>query len=308
METCKACGAPLTVLIQHEDSEEHDGYLPDASSSASKQGVLVDDDVELQCGCHFHWWVDTSDLSLHIYRLNQLIDMVRGWEFRICLLESYTITECPRCGKDLTTVSVTEHGSQQILCNIKNEGGYHAGVDILPLLTEECYLKTFPDERRARAFLDFCREGDIEAIVSLLGDEDVDEEEDGEGDGAVEECEDDGKAEEVDNDEEIKENRIDVLRYQDASSSMVSALHVAVIHGRLEVAWLLLFLASSLPTSDFPMEVLQAAEQLQLSREEQSDKVDIRALKDEQGMTAADVATVFGGVWTDWLASGRLIV
>lgn len=76
METCKACGAPLTVLIQHEDSEEHDGYLPDASSSASKQGVLVDDDVELQCGCHFHWCVDTSNLSLPI--VNQLIDMVRG--------------------------------------------------------------------------------------------------------------------------------------------------------------------------------------------------------------------------------------
>lgn len=76
METCKACGAPLTVLIQHEDSEAHDGYLPDASSSASKQGVLVDDDVELQCGCHFHWCVDTSNLSLPI--VNQLIDMVRG--------------------------------------------------------------------------------------------------------------------------------------------------------------------------------------------------------------------------------------
>lgn len=56
MENCKACGAPLTVLIQHDDDEEHDGYLPDASSSAIKQDLLVDDDVELlQCGCHFHW-------------------------------------------------------------------------------------------------------------------------------------------------------------------------------------------------------------------------------------------------------------
>lgn len=176
------------------------------------------------------------------------------------------------------------------------------------MLTEECYLKTFPDERRARAFLEFCREGDIEAIVDLLGDEDVDEEGDEEGDGAVEGCEDHGKSEEVEKDEELKENRIDVLRYQDATNSMVSALHVAVKHGRVEVAWLLLFLASILPTSDFPMEVLQAAEQLHLSREEQSDKIDIRALKDEQGMTAADVATVLGGVWNDWLESGRLIV
>lgn len=228
-----------------------------------------------------------------------------GGENRTCLLESYTITECPRCGKDLTTV--TEHGSQQVLCNIKNEGGYQAGLDILPLLTEECYLKTFPDERRARAFLEFCREGDIEAIVDLLGDDDVDEE-DEEGDGAVVEGEDDGKSKEVQKDELLEENKIDVLRYQDATNSMVSALHVAVKHGRVEVAWLLLFLASTLPTSDFPMEVLQAAEQLHLSREEQSDKVDIRALKDEQGMTAAEVATDFRGLWNDWLESGRLIV
>lgn len=302
METCKACGAPLTVLIQHEDGEEHDGYLPDASSLASKQGVLVDDNVELQCGCHFHWCVNTSYLSLLIYRHNQLIDI--GGRLRLCLVDSYTFTECPRCGKDLTTV--TEHGSQQVLCNIKNEGGYQAGLDILPVLTEECYLKTFPSERRARAFLEFCREGDIEAIVGLLGDEDADEE-DEEVDGEVEECEDDGKSEEAEKGEKMKENRIDVLRYQDATSSMESALHIVVRHGKVEVAWLLLLLASTLPTSDFPVEVLQAAEQLQISREEQGDRLDIRALKDEQGMTAADVATVLGGVWTDWLASGRLI-
>lgn len=302
METCKTCGAPLTVLIQREDGEEDDGYLPHASSSASKQGVLVDDDVELQCGCHFHWCVD---ISLPTYISLQLANRY-GEGIRLCLLDSYTFTECPRCGKDLTTV--TEHGSQQVLCNIKNEGGYQAGLDILPLLTEECYLKTFPDERRARAFLEFCREGDIEAIVGLLGDEDADEEDDEEGDRENEECEDDGKSGEVGKDEEINENRIDVLRYQDATSSMESALHVAVRHGRVEVAWLLLLLASTLPTSDFPVEVLQAAEQLQIEREDQGDKVDIRALKDEQGMTAADAATVLGGTWNDWLASGRLIV
>lgn len=80
METCKACGAPLTILIPHEDSDEQDGYLPDASDTTSKQGFLVDDDVELQCGCHFHWWVDTSDLSRPISRHNQLIHMVMWGE------------------------------------------------------------------------------------------------------------------------------------------------------------------------------------------------------------------------------------
>lgn len=187
------------------------------------------------------------------------------------------------------------------MCNIKNEGGYQAGLDILPLLTEECYLKTFPDERRARAFLEFCREGDIEAIVGLLGDEDADEDED-------EECEDNEKYEETEKDEEeTKENRIDVLRYQDSTSLMESALHIAIRHGRIEVAWLLLLLASTLPISEFPPEVLQAAEQLHISREERCGKVDIRTLKNEEGMTAAELATVLGGLWHDWLTSGRLI-
>lgn len=218
---------------------------------------------------------------------------------RLCLLDSYTLTECSRCGENLTTI--TEQGTQQVLCNIKNEGGYEAGLDILPLLTEECYLKTFPDERRARAFLEFCREGDVEAIVSLLVDVDIDEE-DEEGDGK------DGRNDDDDEKcEEIEKARIDVLRYQDSTSSMESALHVAIRHGRTEVAWLLLLLASTIPTSEFPPEVFQAAEQLQLSREEQQGKVDIRTLRNEEGMTAADVAKVLGGIWNDWLISGRLM-
>lgn len=281
METCKACGAPLTVLIQHED----EGYLPDASSSDSKEGVLVDDDVELQCGCHFHWCVESvPNASISQNQLKNIVE-------RLCLLDSYTYTECPRCGKDI--IRITDQGSQQVLCNIKNEGGFQAGLDILSLLTEECYLRTFPDERRARAFLEFCREGDIEAMVGLLGDGDADE--------------DDENYEETEKAEETKENRIDVLRYQDSISSMESALHIAIRHGRIEVAWLLLLLASTLPTSNFPPEVLQAAEQLQISREEQSGKVDIRTLKDEEGRTAAGLAPVLGGLWKDWLASGRLI-
>lgn len=222
-------------------------------------------------------------------------------DIRVCLLSSYTFTECPCCGKDLT--KITEQGTQQVLCNIKNEGGYQACVDILPLLTEECYLKTFPDERRARAFLEFCREGDVEAIVGLLGEEAAYEDDDDD-----EECEDDEKDEETEKDgDETKENGIDVLRYQDSTSLMESALHIAIRHGRIEVAWLLLLLASTLPISEFPPEVLQAAEQLHLSREEQCGKVDIRTIKNEEGMTAAELASVLGGLWNDWLISGRLI-
>lgn len=42
--------------------------------------------------------------------------------------------------------------------------------------------------------------------------------------------------------------------------------------------------------SEFPSEVLQAADRLQLSRGNQSGKVDIRTLKDGEGMTPAQHA------------------
>lgn len=169
------------------------------------------------------------------------------------------------------------------MCNIKNEGGLQEGVDILPLLVEESYLRAFPEERRPRAFLEFCAEGDIEAIVALLDDDD-------DGDG-----------------EDVTENRIDPLRYQDPINLLSSGLHIAIAHGRIEVAWLLLLLATTLPMSQFPSEVLQAADRLQLSRRDQSGKVDIRTLKDGEGMTPAQRAGSAGDIWNDWLTSGRLI-
>ena len=164
------------------------------------------------------------------------------------------------------------------------------GIDILPLLAEESYLKAFPEERRFRAFLEFCGDGDVEAIVDLLDDDDDYENET--------DTDKNGKS--------IKENRIDVLRYQDSVGSMGSGLHVAITHGKPEVAWLLLLLASTLPMSHFPPEVLQAADQLQISREDQGGKVDIRSLKDSDGMTAAQRAMTARDMWNDWLIAGRL--
>lgn len=177
-----------------------------------------------------------------------------------------------------------EHVDQKMLCNITNEGGLQEGVDILPLLVEESYLKTFPEERRPRAFLEFCAEGDIEAIVTLLDDDGDDN----------------------DDDEDVAEEKIDPLRYQDPINSLSSGLHIAIAHGRIEVVWLLLLLASTLPMSQFPSEVFQAADRLQLSRGDQSGKVDIRTLKDGDGMTPAQRAGSAGDMWNDWLTSGRL--
>lgn len=157
---------------------------------------------------------------------------------------------------------------------------------MLPILTEESYLKAYPEERRCRAFLEFCGEGDVEAIVDLLNDDDGEGEEEGSGQGAG--------------------HGMDVLRYQDQVGSLGSGLHVAVQNQRMEVAWLLLLLASALKIDQFPTAVLQAAQNLGIQREDQNGKPDIRSLKDSQGMTAEQRAASMGGAWTEWLQSGRL--
>ena len=211
--------------------------------------------------------------------------MLNFVSYRHCLLDSYSMSECPNCGRNLITI--TPSGEQQLLCNLKNEGGLQERLDILPILTEESYLKAYPEERRCRAFLEFCGEGDVEAIVDLLNDgDDVEEDEETSGQEA-------GPS-------------IDVLRYQNSIGSMGSGLHVAVQNQRAEVAWLLLLLASNLKLDQFPAAVLQAAQSLGIRREDQSGKADIRSLNDSQGMTAEQRAAGVGGLWTEWLQSGRL--
>ena len=167
----------------------------------------------------------------------------------------------------------TNGAEQQILCNLNNEGGLQEGLDILPLLVEDNYLRTYPEERKSRAFLEFCREGDVEAIVDLLDDEN-------------------------DEDDEQKDmltrehDATEVLQYQDPLGSMYSGLHVAVIHGKLEVVWLLLFIASNLDIHHFPTNVLQAAQELGARRllGNENGPIDIRTLRDADGMTAAEHA------------------
>lgn len=205
---------------------------------------------------------------------------------RQCLLDAYSMTECPTCGKNLVTTS--ELGEQQLLCNLKHEGGIQERLDILPILTEESYLKAYPEERRSRAFLEFCGEGDVEAIVDLLQNHVDDDDDDKEGEDAS------------------MGRDIDVLRYQDQIGSGGSGLHIAVQNGQQEVAWLLLFLASDLGIDQFPAEVLEAAQRYGLQREERSGKVDIRNLKDSEGRTAEQLAGSMEGIWDEWLGSNRL--
>lgn len=198
---------------------------------------------------------------------------------RECFLEADTITQCPSCSKNISSLS--SEGQQQVLCIVRNEGGIQTDFDILPTATEEAYLRAYPEERRGHAFLEFCREGDVDAIINLVRDEDEDE--------------------------ELKEEEGDVLRYQGTFEGIEgSGLHVAIRYQREEVAWLLLALASSLEWSKFPPVVLQAMESLGLSKSDRKSEPDIRKLKDGENRSVIDLAKQVGGLWTSWITDGRL--
>jgi hypothetical protein len=200
---------------------------------------------------------------------------------RECFLESYTITQCPNCDKDISSLSPS--GSQQVLVTLRNEGGLQEKYDILPAATEEAYLRAYPEERKGHAYLEFCREGDIDAIIHM-----------------IEDSEDDG-------DEEDQETG-DILRYRGTFEGIEgSGLHVAIRYNQQEVAWLLLALGSQLEWEKFPSIVLQAMHGLGLRKEDRNGEPDIRSLVDSEGRKPADLAQQLGGVWEEWLSEGRLI-
>lgn len=152
---------------------------------------------------------------------------------------------------------------------------------------EESYLKAYPEERRCRAFLEFCEQGDVEAIVNCLHYVD-----------------DDSESENVND----LNKEIDILRYRDNLGTLGSGLHFAIGNNRIEVVWLLLYLASNLEFSQFPADVLLALQRIGLERENPTGKTDIRSLKDGEGLTAGQRAMRLGGIWVPWIESGRLMV
>ena len=200
---------------------------------------------------------------------------------RECIIEAYSVTECPTCSKDITSMSSS--GQQQVLCTVRNEGGIQKDFDILPLAQEEAYLRAYPEERRGHAFLEFCKEGDVDAIVHLIKDPTGEE------------------------DEEDGGEEIDVLRYTGSNGAVDgSALHVAIANNQSDVAWLLLFLASSLDPSAFPPHVIAGAKALGLEPGDRTPQPDIRSLKNSEGLTATQLAEKVGGQWAEWTASGIL--
>ncbi|OAG35908.1 hypothetical protein AYO21_09910 [Fonsecaea monophora] len=195
-------------------------------------------------------------------------------------IESYTLTECPNCAKNISLLS--SDGSQQVLVTLRNEGGVQERYDILPAATEEAYLRAYPEERKGHAYLEFCREGDIDAIIHMIKDSDEDDEQDDRNTG-------------------------DILRYRGTFEGIEgSGLHVAIRYNQQEVAWLLLALGSQLDWAKFPSVVLQAMEGLGLRPEDRKGEPDIRTLIDSEGRTPAALARELKGVWTEWLKEDRL--
>ena len=262
--TCAKCHDPLTHEIDDSDTED------------LQQPNTVPDDVELPCHDHFHWE---------------------------CLLDSYELSRCPACNSEITShpASGSSSDAQQprILVNMNNEGGLQQNIDIFPILQEESYLRAYPEERKSRAFLEFCREGDHKAIVELLnsGDDDGDDSDEEMGDGDENPLSGPSKS------------PAEILRYQDPLGGMQSGLHAAAANGHREVAWMLLLLASELPQMEFPPLVFQEAAAMGIMREEQEGLTDIRSLRDANGRSAEDVAVQEGGVvWNGWIGNGRLSI
>jgi hypothetical protein len=183
---------------------------------------------------------------------------------RDCLIEANSTTMCSNCGKGVSSTSV--EGNEQVLCNYLNEGGLQRELNIYPVLQEEAYLKLNPQERKPRAFMEFCRDIDFMAIVDMLHDED------GEGVG------------------EGHPSMAAILRYQDPTASMRSALHVAVATSHEGMVWLILIIASRLPLELIPPEAHELANHYGITRQDQTSLVDIRTLKDSQDLTAAQYA------------------
>lgn len=299
--SCALCQNPLVLELDDSDDDQDISMSDNADNGTSN---TVPDDVQLPCNCHTHWQ---------------------------CLLDAYDMTQCPACSRSIVSFpsssSSSSAATQQqaqvepsILVTLHNEGGVQEGLDIFPLLKEEVYLRAYPEERKCRAFMEFCRQGDHRAVAELLkscDDEDSDDDEEAEdeeenannnrdGDIDIE-----GTADPTDNNASPRiAQRIppdQILRYQDPLCLQQSGLHAAVSNGHREVAWLLLLLASGYSELEFPALVYQEAASMGVMRESQAGKVDIRAIKDVRGRTAEDVAREEGGVvWKGWMGNCRL--
>ncbi|KAI2640317.1 hypothetical protein GGS21DRAFT_412086 [Xylaria nigripes] len=251
---CKTCDDPLIVEIDGED-----GDFADLQT--------VPDDLELLCGCHFHWQClldQSSDVAMSL--------------------------KCPSCQSPLARDSAGSSAANPlfqtsgapILTRYTNEGGIQEGLDIRPAIIEEAYLEANPQSRPARAFHIMCSEGDVNGIVDLLRD--IDE----------------------NGQEEATLSPAQLIRYQDPLANMKSGLHLAIEQDNEEVVWLLLWIASPLHADVFPVSLREIAWAMGLQRPAISSSDDIRLLRDDQGRIAEAIAAEKEGIWVPLLESNVL--
>ncbi|KAJ6782645.1 hypothetical protein PWT90_00198 [Aphanocladium album] len=196
-----------------------------------------------------------------------------------CFMENassvISILKCPSCGKNISNSDAPN--GPAVLVRYMNEGGLQDSLDILPSMKEEAYLEAHPEAAPSRALHVMCSEGDLDGLVELLyhsGDQVPDM-------GSM-------------------------IRYQDPLSGMKSALHLAVENRQEGVAWLLLWLSSTLSSDVFPVEARQKVESIGLGRLEVDSATDIRGLVDSQGRTAATLSIQLGSPYLRLADAGLL--
>ncbi|CRK48154.1 hypothetical protein BN1723_001411 [Verticillium longisporum] len=221
---CKECNDPLVLELG-----------PD--SDGEEEATTVPDDLELRCGCHFHWQC--------------LMD--KSSEVAISL-------RCPSCQTHLATNEAGPSATNQIVIA-------SSGSVILARYVNEAH----PEARPARAYHVMCSEGDATGIVELLHDASA----------------------------ELGGDTVQLghlIRYRDPLHNNKSGLHLAVEKGREEVLWLLLWLASSLPTESFPESAQNVAKAAHIGRLDTSGD-DIRFLQSVGGKSAYDIAQRMPDQW-----------
>ncbi|KAJ4318105.1 hypothetical protein N0V84_007004 [Fusarium piperis] len=154
MSLCEVCEESLVLRLDpDEDVDDEAGVASAGPSSVSES---FPDDLELPCGCHFHWQ---------------------------CLLDQSSNVavslKCPSCrtylpvndaGPSATNQFLSAPPGAAILTRYVNEGGAQENLDILPSITEEAYLESHPEARPARALHVMSAEGDVGGIIELLRD------------------------------------------------------------------------------------------------------------------------------------------
>lgn len=67
MSVCVVCNKPLEVEIERDsDDEEYENGASSSGKAPAAAPETVADDVQLKCGCHFHWYAHPAHSTAHL--------------------------------------------------------------------------------------------------------------------------------------------------------------------------------------------------------------------------------------------------